>query len=97
MPGNHQDSTLRDRVIIGIDCACNPDNIGLACGRWEEGGFCRLRQSWTDMAGPLGKPLTVRDGDMKKTGTLAGFGEHGELLLETAAGIEPIWSADLST
>jgi len=30
------------------------------------------------------------------TGTLAGFGEHGELLLQTTDGIETIWSGDVS-
>jgi len=62
---------------------------------WETGGFSNLRKSWTTQVGPVGKPLTVHDGDMKKSGTLAGFGEHGELLLKTDAGIETIWSGDV--
>jgi len=59
-------------------------------------GFPSLRETWTEKAGPIGKPLAVHDGDIKKSGTLAGFGDHGELLLQTANGIETIWSGDVS-
>ena len=65
-------------------------------GEWESGGFSNLRESWTTQAGPIGKPLTVHDGDVKKSGTLASFGGHGELLLKTENGIETIWSGDVS-
>jgi len=65
-------------------------------GEWGKGGFPGLRETWTQKAGPIGKPLTVHDGDIKKSGTLAGFGDHGELLLQTASGIETIWAGDVS-
>jgi len=64
--------------------------------KWESGGFESLREIWTEKAGPLGKPLTVHDGAIKKSGTLAGFGKHGELLLQTDNGIETIWSGDVN-
>jgi BirA family biotin operon repressor/biotin-[acetyl-CoA-carboxylase] ligase len=63
--------------------------------RWKNGGFQGIREIWTEKAGPLGKPLTVHDGDLRKSGTLAGFGEHGELLLKTQSGLETIWSGDV--
>jgi BirA family biotin operon repressor/biotin-[acetyl-CoA-carboxylase] ligase len=63
---------------------------------WSEGGFPAIRRVWTEKAGPIGKKLSVHDGDIRKTGTLAGFGEHGELLLKTAVGLETIWSGDVS-
>ncbi len=63
---------------------------------WQTGGFSNLREIWTEQAGPVGKPLTVRDGEIKKSGTLAGFGDHGELLLQTTDGLETIWSGDVS-
>ncbi|VGO23100.1 biotin--[acetyl-CoA-carboxylase] ligase [Pontiella sulfatireligans] len=63
---------------------------------WKQGGFPRLRESWTQQAGPIGKRLTVHDGDVIKSGTLAGFGDHGELLLNTENGVETIWSGDVS-
>ena len=65
-------------------------------GEWEKGGFSNLREPWTEKAGPIGKPLTVHDGDIRKSGTLAGFGDHGELLLNTEHGLETIWSGDVS-
>ncbi|MDF7823950.1 biotin--[acetyl-CoA-carboxylase] ligase [Pontiellaceae bacterium B12227] len=65
-------------------------------GKWQNGGFSNLRKSWTEKAGPIGKPLTVHDGPIKKSGTLAGFGDHGELLLQTESGLETIWSGDVS-
>lgn len=63
---------------------------------WKKGGFSMLREPWTRKAGPIGRPLTVHDGDQRKSGSLAGFGDHGELLLQTANGIETIWSGDVS-
>lgn len=65
-------------------------------GEWAAGGFPAIRRVWTEKAGPIGKKISVHDGDIRKTGTLAGFGEHGELLLETASGLETIWSGDVS-
>ena len=65
-------------------------------GEWKKGGFAAIRETWTHRAGPIGKPLSVHDGDIVKSGTLAGFGDHGELLLQTAAGLETIWSGDVS-
>lgn len=63
---------------------------------WESGGFLAIREVWTSKAGPIGKPLSVHDGDRRKSGTLAGFGEHGELLLATEDGLETIWSGDVT-
>jgi BirA family biotin operon repressor/biotin-[acetyl-CoA-carboxylase] ligase len=64
--------------------------------RWKAGGFHALREAWTDQTGPIGKRLSVLDGEIRKTGILSGFGEHGELLLETEAGLETIWSGDVT-
>ncbi len=63
---------------------------------WKSGGFSSLRKTWTEKAGPIGRPLKVHDGDLYKEGTLAGFGTHGELLLQTVRGLETIWSGDVS-
>lgn len=63
---------------------------------WKRDGFAAIRETWTQKAGPIGKPLSVHDGDLKKSGTLAGFGEYGELLLQTDNGLETIWSGDVS-
>lgn len=65
-------------------------------GEWKSGGFSSLRNIWTEKAGPIGKPLKVHDGALHKEGTLAGYGNHGELLLQTFQGLETIWSGDVS-
>ena len=65
-------------------------------GKWATDGFPAIRPIWTEKAGPIGKKLSVHDGDVRKTGRLAGYGEHGELLLETASGLETIWSGEVS-
>jgi BirA family biotin operon repressor/biotin-[acetyl-CoA-carboxylase] ligase len=62
---------------------------------WEKGGFASLRETWTEKAGPIGKPLVVHDGETRTRGTLAGFGEQGELLLQTDDGLKTIWSGDV--
>ena len=64
--------------------------------RWNQGGFSAIREVWTEKAGPIGKPISVHDGDIRKNGTLAGFGSYGELLLQTNTGFETIWSGDVS-
>lgn len=63
---------------------------------WAAGGFPAIGRVWTEKAGPIGKKIGVYDGTIHKTGTLAGFGEHGELLLETDSGHETIWSGEVS-
>lgn len=64
--------------------------------QWDKGGFPAIRNVWTEKAGPIGKQLIVHDGDIRKSGVLAGFGEDGELLLDTDAGLETIWSGDVT-
>ncbi len=64
--------------------------------RWEAGGFAAIREIWTEKAGPIGKALSVHDGEIRKSGKLAGFGENGELQLQTDIGIETIWSGDVN-
>lgn len=63
---------------------------------WEKGGFSNLCETWMEKTGPIGKPLTVHDSDIRKSGTLAGYGNHGELLIQTDNGLETIWSGDVS-
>ena len=65
-------------------------------GEWRRGGYAAIRDDWLANAGPIGKPLTVHDGSEAKSGILNGFGDHGELLLETEKGIETIWSGDVN-
>ncbi len=70
--------------------------LGAWIDQWKPAGFPAIRSAWTERAGPIGKPLQVHDGALRKSGTLAGFGDYGELLLRTEQGIETIWSGDVS-
>jgi BirA family transcriptional regulator, biotin operon repressor / biotin---[acetyl-CoA-carboxylase] ligase len=56
--------------------------------RWESGGFAAIRNDWMDLAAGIGERATVGEGRNRKTGTLAGFGQYGELLLVDDAGAE---------
>ncbi len=53
---------------------------------WEQRGFEGLRHEWTRRAEGVGRRIAVGEGTQRKEGTLAGFGEFGELLLEDEAG-----------
>jgi BirA family biotin operon repressor/biotin-[acetyl-CoA-carboxylase] ligase len=65
---------------------------------WENRGFSGLRKSWEARASNLGKPIRLRDGETYREGVLAGFGEDGELLLQTAEStLIPIWSGELTS
>ena len=63
--------------------------------RWQTDYFNAIRPTWEAATGPLNRPLTIRDGDNLLHGTLAGYGEHGQLLLQTPTGIQPIWSGEI--
>lgn len=63
--------------------------------QWEEDGFAGIRDEWGERTGPIGRPLAVHDGSVVKSGRLAGYGSHGELLLDTGTRVETIWSGDM--
>ncbi len=66
--------------------------------RWESGGFAGIRQRWCEGCGGLDTPLVVREGIRRIHGTLAGFGENGELQLRLPDGeIQTIWAGDIVT
>lgn len=91
-------------ILIEIGQSCDParlleellPQLEFWINRWQSGGFPAIREIWIEKAGPIGKRISVHDGDIRVSGVLAGFGECGELLLETEAGIETIWSGDVS-
>jgi BirA family biotin operon repressor/biotin-[acetyl-CoA-carboxylase] ligase len=65
--------------------------------RWEASGFAGLRERWLQGCGGLHAPLTVRDGASRIQGTLAGFGENGELLLRLPDDtVQTVWAGDIS-
>ena len=50
--------------------------------QWQTDYFNAIRTTWEALTGPLGRPLNIRDGNHTQSGTLAGYGENGELLLK---------------
>lgn len=64
---------------------------------WRRAGFPGFREVWNARYDNVGGPVMVRDGDGRKRGILAGFGESGELLLqEEATGpIRAVYSGDI--
>jgi BirA family transcriptional regulator, biotin operon repressor / biotin---[acetyl-CoA-carboxylase] ligase len=70
--------------------------LSICLTEWEQGGFPAIRKSWEAGGPSVGEKVTVRDGESMRTGRLAGFGGHGELLLQDAAGtVTPVWAGDL--
>lgn len=63
--------------------------------QWQTDYFNAIRTTWEALTGPLGRPLNIRDGNHTQSGTLAGYGENGELLLKTHQGIQSIWSGEI--
>lgn len=62
-------------------------------GRWESVGFSGLKERWIQGCGGLNTPLAVHDGESRIQGTLAGFGENGELLLRLPDGVvQTVWA-----
>ena len=63
---------------------------------WERGGFAVLRTAWESSCAGLMKRVTIVDGDSRHRGVLAGFGDDGQLRLDTGEG-EPadVWTGHL--
>jgi BirA family biotin operon repressor/biotin-[acetyl-CoA-carboxylase] ligase len=73
-------------------------HLSVRLDEWAQGGFPKVRKSWESKISNIGKSVAVRDGDLVRTGILAGFGETGELLLRDEQGnILTIWVGDVST
>ncbi len=71
-------------------------HLSVRLDEWAQGGFSNVRKSWESKIPNIGKPVAVRDGTAIRTGTLAGFGADGELLLRDENGaIRSVWAGDL--
>ena len=62
---------------------------------WMEGGFAGLRQDWESRCAGLGQRVTVIDGDTRRQGTLAGFGDAGQLRLDEGDRTVDVWTGHL--
>lgn len=71
-------------------------HLSVRLGQWLQGGFPAIREDWEKNVPNIGKAVTVRDGDNRRSGILRGFGDNGELLLEENGSISPVWAGDVS-
>jgi len=62
---------------------------------WMEGGFAALRQDWESRCTGLGQRVTVIDGDSRRQGILAGFGDAGQLRLQEEGETVDVWTGHL--
>jgi BirA family biotin operon repressor/biotin-[acetyl-CoA-carboxylase] ligase len=65
-------------------------------GDWEADGFDGVKGAWERLAWRApGDRIRVGDGAPRREGRFAGYGEFGELLLETEdAGLVAVWAGD---
>jgi biotin-(acetyl-CoA carboxylase) ligase len=63
---------------------------------WLANGFAGLREDWERRCAYIGQQVLIEDGRQMWQGTLAGFGESGELILEQPGGKKRVlWSGDV--
>jgi BirA family biotin operon repressor/biotin-[acetyl-CoA-carboxylase] ligase len=65
-------------------------------GTWQQEGFAPIRAAWLARAHPIGSTLSVRLGERFVTGTFAGTGDDGALLLDTQEGRMRIVAGDVT-
>ncbi|MGE0829257.1 MAG: biotin--[acetyl-CoA-carboxylase] ligase, partial [Hyphomonadaceae bacterium] len=67
--------------------------------RWaqilEKEGFAALREAWLSRAHGLGGPARAQIGETTVEGRMIGLSAHGELEIETAAGLRYISAGDI--
>lgn len=61
-----------------------------------EAGFSPVREHWLQNAAFIDETITLSTAGKTKTGVMRGISPEGALLLETGAGIEPIYSAEIA-
>ncbi len=73
------------------------EGLGSWIERWERGGFAAVRNDWLAASDDVGRAIKVMEvGGGSRSGTFAGVGEMGELLLRDAGGREHrIWAGDV--
>lgn len=73
------------------------ERLGGWIERWERGGFAAVRDDWLAVSDDVGRAIKVVEvGGGSRSGTFAGVGEMGELLLKDSGGGEhKIWAGDV--
>ena len=73
------------------------ERLGGWIERWKKGGFAAVRKDWLAVSDDVGRAIKVMEvGGGSRSGTFAGVGEMGELLLkDTGGGEHKIWVGDV--
>jgi BirA family biotin operon repressor/biotin-[acetyl-CoA-carboxylase] ligase len=68
-----------------------------ALDEWQTGGFAAILPQWLSRSADMGRPITVTDtGRLAVSGTFAGLGETGQLLLtQPDHTVREVWSGDV--
>lgn len=61
-----------------------------------ETGFRPIQEHWLQNAAYLNETISLKTAGKTKTGVMRGISPEGALLLETEAGVEPIYSAEIA-
>jgi BirA family transcriptional regulator, biotin operon repressor / biotin---[acetyl-CoA-carboxylase] ligase len=87
--------TGRARDLEGVLEALLPA-LGRWIAAWTKAGFGGLRDAWILRAGEVGRPISVHEGQTRVAGTVAGYGDAGQLVLCAPDGrLCEIWSGDV--
>ncbi|AKJ64091.1 biotin--[acetyl-CoA-carboxylase] ligase [Kiritimatiella glycovorans] len=88
------------RIELGREIPVEPllDDLLRTAGpeidRWRERGFNAVRATWERLGQPPGASLCRLDSGAGETGTFAGFGADGQLLLRDGDRLREVWSGE---
>ncbi|GBQ63147.1 biotin--[acetyl-CoA-carboxylase] ligase [Komagataeibacter swingsii] len=94
--------TLACLADCGVDAPAAPavarkllHHLGLWLSCYETHGFAAIRTAWLDRGHAIGTPIRVRAGNQQFTGTFAGLGDDGILLLRTPGGVRRVVTGEV--
>lgn len=86
------------RVPLAEAAASVLEGVGEAYRTWKTGGFAPFREEYEARAWLSGREVTVSDahGGVVASGTVRGIDGQGRLLVETASGVVPVSSGEVT-
>jgi BirA family transcriptional regulator, biotin operon repressor / biotin---[acetyl-CoA-carboxylase] ligase len=92
------DESSDRRVPLAEAAAAVLEGVGEAYRTWKTGGFAPFREEYEARAWLSGREVTVSDarGGVVASGTVRGIDGQGRLLVESAAGVVPVSSGEVT-